>query len=138
MCGKSFFLCFLLAQSIVVQLKTLLKCYLIIPKSHKSKSTEWLWDEDIRDLSILHEELSQVICCHIFSATAHKNLPAPQRLIQTLLLKERWWETRILQVNEYMGVMAEGNRNMCSLCMDITRFTFELGSLQSHHLPSIM
>lgn len=80
--------------------------YLIIPKSDKSKSTEWLWNEDICDFSILHEELSQVICGHIFSATAHKHFPAPQGLIQTLLLKERWWETRILQVNEYMRVIA--------------------------------
>lgn len=113
-------------------------CYLIVPKSDKSKSTERLWNEDVCDFSILHEELPQVICGHVFGATAHKHFPAPQRLIQTLLLKERWWETRILQVNEYMGVMAEGYRKMGRLFMDITRFTFELGSLQSHHLPSIM
>lgn len=55
--------------------------YLIIRKCDKSKSTEWLGDEHIRDFPILHKELPQVICGHIFCATAHKHFPTPQGLI---------------------------------------------------------
>lgn len=55
--------------------------YLIICKCDKSKSPERLGDENIRDFPILHKELPQVICGHIFRATAHKHFPTPQGLV---------------------------------------------------------
>lgn len=59
--------------------------YLIIRKCDESESTEWLGDKNIRDFPILHKELPQVICGHVFCATAHKHFPTPQRLIHRLL-----------------------------------------------------
>lgn len=59
--------------------------YLIICKRDKGKSTEWLGDEDICDLPVLHKELPKVISGHVLCATAYKHFPAPQRLIWTLL-----------------------------------------------------
>ena len=62
-----------------------LTSYLIICKRDKSKSAEWLGDEDVSHFSILHKELPKVICGHVLCATAYKHFPAPQGLVWTLL-----------------------------------------------------
>lgn len=61
--------------------------YLVISKRNKSKRSEGLGDEDISDLAVLHEELTQIIRGQVLRATANKHLPAPHWLIRTLLLK---------------------------------------------------
>lgn len=63
--------------------------YLVICKGDERKRSEGFGNEDVCDLPILHEELTKLIGRHVLSATPYKHLPAPHRLIRTLLLKVR-------------------------------------------------
>lgn len=115
------------------------KTYLVIGKSNKSESSERLGDEDIRDLAILHEELAQIIRSNVLSATANKHLPAPHWLVRTLLFGTTQNKLLALQHSQTSSdtrIWLYASINISKSYMFL--LTFELGSLQSHHLPSIM
>uniref|UniRef100_A0A0E9XBR3 Uncharacterized protein n=1 Tax=Anguilla anguilla TaxID=7936 RepID=A0A0E9XBR3_ANGAN len=58
---------------------------LVICKGDEGVSPEGLGDEDVCDFPVLHEELPQFFCGHVFCAPANKHFSASHWLIWTLL-----------------------------------------------------
>lgn len=59
---------------------------LVICKGDESERSEGFRNENICNLPILHEELTELISGYVLCATAHKHFPAPHWFIWTLLL----------------------------------------------------
>lgn len=60
-------------------------CNLVISECDEGERSERFGNEHVRDLAVLHEELSEVVNTQVLCAAAHKDFSAAHGLIRTSL-----------------------------------------------------